>query len=87
LEAHGRRLRRQMRRMGEPEVQVRTTRSEISEVTWTHLFALYERIIDGTKDIRLRSVLLEIWGETAIEHGWLASWVVDVGDIEPDLVR
>ncbi|ATY85252.1 hypothetical protein CVV65_10205 [Kyrpidia spormannii] len=87
LEAHVRRLRRQMRRMGEPEVQVRPTRSEISDVTWAHLFALYERIIDGTKDIRLRSVLFEIWGETAIEHGWLASWVVDVGDIDPELVR
>ncbi|MDI3257373.1 MAG: hypothetical protein QJR01_06560 [Kyrpidia sp.] len=87
LEAHRRRLRRQMRRMGEPKVQVRPTQAQVSETSWSHLFALYERLIDGTKDVRLRAVLLEIWGETAIGHGWLASWAVDVGDLDPDLVR
>lgn len=87
MECHRRRLHRQMRRMGEPEVQIRLTPLQVREVSWSHLFALLERLIEGTKDIRLKAVLREIWAETAIHHSWLASWAVHVGDLTPDLIQ
>ncbi|MDI3328039.1 MAG: hypothetical protein QJR06_05770 [Alicyclobacillaceae bacterium] len=86
LEIHRRRLQRQMGRMGEPAVQ-QPAGFPFPAPTWGGLFTLYERLIEGTKDIRLRAVLLEIWGETAIEHGWLTSWVAQNETIDPALLE